>query len=62
MSIFPYHLSDWRANANFRTGRDVAPDVARWNDRIEALLRRLESRPFTRVVANRALALWCQIR
>ena len=61
MTINRCQISHWASCANFRTGRDVGYTVATSNSRIEALLRRLADRPFTRVVADRAYRLYQSI-
>ena len=60
MIIHHHQISHWASCANFRTGRDVGYAALR-NSRIEALLRRLADRPFTRVVATRAHRLYLSI-
>jgi hypothetical protein len=54
------HISLWRSWANLNTGR--ANPAAVWNGRIESLLRRLERKPFTPLLATQARRLYRLIK
>jgi hypothetical protein len=62
MNLSWHQIPDWRAHANFFTGCEVSPPIARHNARIEYLLRRLESRQFSPVALRRAYRLRLMIR
>ena len=59
-TIYQHQISHWASCANFHTGPADSRAALR-NSRIEALLRRLADRTFSRVVAGRAYRLYRSI-